>query len=368
MELIQKLAGMVADAAAPHAEQHDLEGTFVEEGVGTARDQGYLAAAVPTDLGGLGARTADVAAAQRTIAKVCGSTALACAMHQHVTLAAAWRFRHGDTVVEPMLRRVNDDHIVIASTGGNDWTKPTSVATPVEGGWRVSGRKIFASISPVATVAATFAVIGEPAPGAEVIVFGLPLAAEGVRIDETWDSAGMRGTGSHDLVLEDVFVSEAQITGRRKWGELDRPLLVAALHAFPVIYSTYLGVAEGLIETIVGSGKVDGPSARQLGVADTQLRAARWAIDGVLADLGEEPEPTFDNFVSLISMKQVVTTACQEVATAAAELAGGGAYARRGAVDRMIRDLRAAPYHVYPPETTLAHIGQHRLGASLDPV
>jgi alkylation response protein AidB-like acyl-CoA dehydrogenase len=67
-------------------------------------------------------------------------------------------------------------------------------------------------------------------------------------------------------------------------------------------------------------------------------------------------------------MKRVVTVACQEIATVAAELAGGGAYARRGAVDRMIRDLRAALYHPYPPETTLLHAGQHRLGLALEPV
>ena len=66
-------------------------------------------------------------------------------------------------------------------------------------------------------------------PEATMRAFGLPLAAEGVRVDETWDSVGMRGTGSHDLVLEDVFVSEVQVTARRTWGVLDRPLLVASM-------------------------------------------------------------------------------------------------------------------------------------------
>jgi alkylation response protein AidB-like acyl-CoA dehydrogenase len=55
-------------------------------------------------------------------------------------------------------------------------------------------------------------------------------------------------------------------------------------------------------------------------------------------------------------MKRVVT---------AAELAGGGAYARRGAVDRMIRDLRATLYHPYTPEVTLIHAGRARLGLEL---
>jgi alkylation response protein AidB-like acyl-CoA dehydrogenase len=363
--LIMKLAAEVAAVAGPEADRHDLEGSFVSEGVEAARDLGYLAAPVPDELGGHGARTADMAAAQRVIARACGSTGLASAMHLHVVLAAAWRWRRGATEVEPMLRRVGDEHIVVASTGGNDWTKPSAVATPVDGGWRVSGRKTFASISPAATVAATFAVIGAPEQGAEVIAFGCPLAADGVRIDETWDAAGMRGTGSHDLVLDDVMVKEAQVTGRRTWGELDCPLLLASLHAWPVVYSTYLGVAEGLVDAVVGSGRLDETAARQVGVLDYHVRSAGWAIDAVLAELGDDPDPTLEHFLTLQQMKRVVTIACQEIVPVAAELAGGGAYARRGAVDRMIRDLRATLYHPYTPEVALVHAGRARLGLEL---
>lgn len=368
MDTINKLAAEVAAAATPHADRHDIEGSFVTEGVETARDVGYLAAPVPTELGGLGGSTADMAEAQRIIARACGSTALACSMHLHLVLANAWRWRRGDTIVEPTLRRISTDHIIVASTGGNDWTKPTAIATPVEGGWRVSGRKTFASISPAAAAAATFAVIGEPAEGAEVIAFGMPLSSEGVRIEETWDAAGMRGTGSHDIVLEDVFVGEAQVMARRTWGVLDRPLLVASLHAWPVIAATYLGVAEGLVEHVVDSGKVKADCARQVGLLDAHLRTASWALDGAFADLGPEPEPTIDNFVTVQQMKRVVNLACLEISTIGAELAGGGAYARRGPVDRMIRDIRAAVFHKYTPDITLMIAGQHRLELDLDPV
>jgi alkylation response protein AidB-like acyl-CoA dehydrogenase len=368
MEAIDEMATAIAEVAAPHADRHDIEGSFAVEGVGRARDVGYLAGPVPPDLGGCGALTADMVTGQLIVAHSCGSTALACSMHLHIVLAAAWRWRRGETVVEPLLRRVASDRFVITTTGGNDWTKPNAVAEPVEGGWRVSGRKTFASISPAADVAATFAVIDKPGPGAEVIAFGLPLGADGVRIEETWDAAGMRATGSHDLVLEDVFVAETQVTSRRTWGELDWPLLVAALHAFPVIYATYLGVAEALFETVLESGRVGQAAARQVGLIDFHLRSARWALGGVLAELGDDPDPTLDNFLALQQMKRSVTVACQEIATAVAELAGGGAYARRGAVDRMIRDLRAALYHPYPPEVTLVHAGRARLGLDLAPV
>lgn len=357
-----KMAGEVATAARTHADVHDRDGSFVAEGIAAAKDIGYLAAPVPVELGGSGARTGEMAAAQRVIARACGSTGLACSMHIHLVLAAAWRWRRGDAVVEPLLRRVAGDRIIVASTGGNDWTSPTAVATPVDGGWRVSGRKTFASIAPAATLAITFAVIGAPEPGQEVIGFGLPLTAEGVRIEETWDAAGMRGTGSHDLVLEDVFVAEQQVSARRTWGELDRPLLVASLHAWPVIYATYLGVAEALAEAVLASPRLGDAQARQIGLLDHHLRVAVWSLEGVLTELGDDPEPTLESFVALQQMKRAVTVACQEIAGISAELAGGGAYARRGPVDRMIRDLRAALYHPDAPEATLVHAGRFRLG------
>jgi alkylation response protein AidB-like acyl-CoA dehydrogenase len=362
---MSKLAAEVADAARPHAGRHDVDGTFAAEGVEAARDSGYLAAAVPVALGGLGASTADIAAAQRTIAQACGSTALACAMHQHVVLAAAWRWNRGDTVVEPMLRKVAGG-LVVVSTGGGDWTHPTTVATPVDGGWRVSGRKHFASISPAGGVAATFAVVDGPGEGAEVIAFGYPLSADGVTVDETWDAVGMRGTGSHDIVFDDVFVAEAQVTGRRTWGVLDRPLLLASLHAWPVISATYLGIAERLAAEVVESPRLRPEHARLVGRIDAELRTARWALDGAMASLGDDPDPTFDHFLTLQQMKRVVTLAGRNVAAAVAEVAGGSAYARRGPIDRMTRDLQAAIYHPYPPEATLTMVGRAAMG--LDPI
>jgi alkylation response protein AidB-like acyl-CoA dehydrogenase len=139
-------------------------------------------------------------------------------------------------------------------------------------------------------------------------------------------------------------------------------LLVASLHAWPVVYSTYLGVAEGLVDAVVGSGKLDERAARQVGLLDYHLRSAGWALDSVLTELGDDPDPTVESFLTLQQMKRVVTVACQEIAPVAAELAGGSAYARRGSIDRMIRDLRAALYHPSPPELTLVNAGRARLG------
>ena len=63
---------------------------------------------------------------QRELARHCASTALASAMHQHVTTFTAWRYRRGLPGAEATLRRVADEGIVLVSTGGADWTHRTA--------------------------------------------------------------------------------------------------------------------------------------------------------------------------------------------------------------------------------------------------
>lgn len=69
MDALTDLAHDIAAAAAPHADRHDIDGTFVEEGVEAAKRLGYLAGPVPPEFGGRGATTREVAQAQRIIAR-----------------------------------------------------------------------------------------------------------------------------------------------------------------------------------------------------------------------------------------------------------------------------------------------------------
>src|SRR5436305_2024795 len=124
-------------------------------------------------------------------------------------------------------------------------TAVVTLAAEVEGGYRFDGRKVFCSQAPVANVISTSAVLGPPGPDAVVLHAGVPLSAPGVRIVETWDTLGMRGTASHDLVFDGVFVPAEKVAGRRPYGQLAGPLLAAAIHFAPVIAAVYLGIARG---------------------------------------------------------------------------------------------------------------------------
>lgn len=75
----------------------------------------------------------------------------------------------------------------------------------MEGGYRISGRKIFGSGSPAGTLLVTSAVYDDPADGLTVLHFPVPLAAEGVTVLDNWRTLGMRATGSHDVLLDNRF-------------------------------------------------------------------------------------------------------------------------------------------------------------------
>jgi Acyl-CoA dehydrogenases len=165
-------------------------------------------------------------------------------MHTHQVLIPAWRWRQERAPVEPFLRRGTAEELVIATSGGSDWLTGSGRADKVEGGYRVSGRKIFASGSPAGDIFTTLAIYDDPADGPTVMHFAIPLDAPGVKRHDNWRTLGMRGTGSHDLTLDGVFVPDAVISARRPSGRWSHLWHIVAATALPVIYSVYVGVAE----------------------------------------------------------------------------------------------------------------------------
>ena len=87
------LAAEIGEIAARHAADHDRDATFVAEAYEAMRERGYLALAVPEELGGLGASLRQVCYAQAELARHDGATGLASAMHQYLTLMQAFRRR-----------------------------------------------------------------------------------------------------------------------------------------------------------------------------------------------------------------------------------------------------------------------------------
>ena len=173
----------------------------------------------------------------RTLAHYCGSTALALAMHTHVAAAAVWRWRHQKAPVDGLLKRIAAERIQLLSSGGSDWLDGSGKAVKVDGGYRIHARKVFASGAPSAALFMTGAIEEDAPDGPTVLQFGVPMSAEGVSIVDTWDTLGMRGTASHDVVLDNVFVPDAAIGARRKPGVWHPLMHIVTMVAFPKVYA-----------------------------------------------------------------------------------------------------------------------------------
>ncbi|MFI6737233.1 acyl-CoA dehydrogenase family protein [Nonomuraea sp. NPDC050451] len=356
------LAAEVGRRCAPSEAAHDRDATFVTEAYEAMKELGYLRLAVPAEFGGLGASMRQVMLAEHELARHAASPALAAAMHLYLTLVQCWRHRRGAPDAEGVLRRIATDDLIMATSGGSDWVCPTTTAVEVEGGFRLSGRKAFCSQAPVATVISTSAVLGEPGPDAEVLHASVPLSSPGVSLVETWDTLGMRGTASHDLVFDDVFVPAGKIVGRRPYGKLTGPLLTAVIHFAPIGGAVYLGVAQGAydeaLRIVAGRAAEPTPAAvRGLGEMSARLRVAKWALLGAVDEAGEDPSADERTLTTLMVAKRHAVCEAKAIVDLALDVVGGAAFFRTLPLERAYRDVRGGPFHPISPEATLAMAG-----------
>ncbi|MDQ6435076.1 acyl-CoA dehydrogenase family protein [Mesorhizobium sp. LHD-90] len=359
------IARQLGPQFAELADDADANDRFVAANFATLKEAGLVEAGVPAELGGGGAEVAELAAMLRELARHCASTALAFAMHTHQVAIPAWRWKHQNAVaVEPLLKRVAGERILLLSSGGSDWIAGSGEAVKVDGGYRVSGRKVFTSGAATGNVLMTGAVLRGEDGSASVIHFGLPMSSPAVKIEETWRAMGMRGTGSNDVVIEDHFVPDAGVAVTRKSGEWHPLFQIIATIAFPLIYAVYLGVAENAREIAVEMAKKKrpGPHALRLaGEMDTALRAAqlahRWMLEIVARNA-----PSADSVNEVMIGRTLVATHAIRAVELAMELAGGASFYRANGLERCFRDVQGARFHPLQAGPQAEYAGAMALG------
>ena len=141
-ETILETASRLASGFAANAAKADEDDRFVADNYKALKAAGLVEAAVPVELGGRGAEIAELCDMIRIIAQGCGSTGLAFSMHTHQVAIPAWRWRHQKVAaVEPLLKRIAAEKIILLSSGGSDWIGGSGKAEKVEGGYRITARK-----------------------------------------------------------------------------------------------------------------------------------------------------------------------------------------------------------------------------------
>ena len=361
-------AAAIAAGLAQSAAAHDADDSFVSDGYARLKEEGFFAALVPAELGGGGASVAEMCGAIRILGAACGSTALAFAMHSHQIAVAAWRWRHQQAPTDGLLRRVAAEGLVLVSSGGSDWLPSGGVAEKCDGGYRITARKPFSSGSPAADLLVTSAVYDDPEAGPTVLHFGVPLKAEGVSIIDTWQVMGMRGTGSNDIALEGVFVPDAGILGRRPQGKWHMLFHIISMIAFALIYSAYVGVAEGARVRALGAARRKPESdelAILVGEMENAFAAAEMAWERMVTVAGAD-QPGPETTSKAMTGRTLVGQAAIRTVEKAMEVAGGPSFYRAFGLERAFRDVQAARFHPLQEKPQQRFSGRLALGLDID--
>jgi alkylation response protein AidB-like acyl-CoA dehydrogenase len=377
--LQQQCRALAADFATRSA-THDREGSHPIENYERLRQEGFLALTIPTEYGGAGASLLDHTVAYEALGAGCPSTALAFNMHASVVMPIL-----DSPEVSPETKRRLTDLIVgerklIAGNFSEPVTTSLVGARPiktrarrVEGGYRVTGRKMFASMLEAADMVMVGASI-EGAVASAGLVFLLPRVAEGRGVDANWDVLGMRATRSDSLVLEDCWVPDSAVVYR---SDDMSGLRHNNLHWFWGSYTpVYLGVAQAAydeLRRVVGSRKPEGyaqplayhPDVRRaVAEMSAELEAAR-LITYHSAWLSDTEGQTEKTVTALYRAKYAVGEAVSRITRTALTLGGAHGIFKTSRLEQLFRDGALGPLHPPPADFCLYNMALYEL--DLDP-
>ena len=365
----RRLARELGPVFSERANETTDEDKFVSDNFALLKSSGLVEAGVPAELGGGGASIDDLAAILRTLGYHCGSTALAFSMHTHQVAILAWRWAHQKVAaVEPLLKRIAKERVLLLTSGGSDWIAGSGKAEKVNGGYRITARKMFSSGAPIGDLLMTCAVFEGEAEPPTILHFEIPMNSPRVKILDTWHTLGMRGTGSHDVLIEGHVVPEIAVAMCRKAGEWHPLFHVIATIAFPLVYSVYVGVAESARDIALTLAKRKQPTHHIVELAgrmETELAAARLAHESMLAAVRLNA-PSAATVNQVMIGKQLVTRHAIDAVDLAMELAGGVGFYRAAGLERRFRDVQAARYHPLQSGPQAEFAGSMALGLPVD--
>ncbi len=351
----------------PTVAEHDRTGQISPAAFELLRQRGVMAALVPSEFGGGDATHAEFGAFLRELGRHDPATALTLSMHSHLVATQVWRHRHGMDATGFFAKVVGG--AIMISTGASDWVGSSGSAVAVDGGgYRVDARKTPVSGCEVGDVLVTSIRWDDAPDGPQVIHCSIPFAADGVSIEQTWDTLGMRATGSHTVVLDDVFVPDSAVSLIRpadSWHPVWNSVLGAAM---PLIMAAYVGIADVAVavatETVAGR---DDPHVLQL--VGEMITAHTTGADAVTAMLASSDNLSFDNTDQhssiTLARKTVAADTLIETVRLAIEATGGIGFSRRSELERLYRDIHGCLFHPLPRAKQSRFSG--RVALNLDP-
>jgi alkylation response protein AidB-like acyl-CoA dehydrogenase len=363
---VQALAGLVEERAA----EADRIGRLPDDVVAAIQERRLFRAWIPRSLGGDELGLPESVVAFEAAAKLDGAFGWAVAIGAGGGVFAALMQRE---TAEEVYGRPD---AVIAGSG-----TPTGTAERVAGGYRAQGRWPFASGAHFATYFTTTCVVtggGVPVVGVDgaPIITAVAVPPEDVRLIETWDVAGMRGTGSVDMAIDGAFVP-----ARRAFSVFAPPLEDGPLYRLPFMTTAQatlapvaLGIGAHALEAFaeLARGKqVTGGTLAGLGSVQARFAEATAMLAGARAWFREAIADAWAAVADggSVSNAQATTVGLAAIHAGAGacratdllwEVAGARQIYRESVLGRCWRDVHAVAQH-----PTMNPEGLERAGAAL---
>jgi alkylation response protein AidB-like acyl-CoA dehydrogenase len=324
---------------------HELESPG-NPGIPKAKQSGASKLLIPRDYEGLGATAPDVMAVQFTLGSVAPSTAVALTMHQFTAATLVELIREEPAMEWIVLEAAAREQLLVASAfaeGRPDGKilSPTMTLTADGSNFRLSGVKRPCSLT--ASMDLITVSVNMPPPSEEFAVALIPASEDGIRIEKCWSSPVLAGAETAAVVFDEVFVPRAALSYVGTAKEMDRPQIRAYAWFQLCITAAYLGIAAGLVERVMSSGRSD--AAKTVDMA-TEIEGAR----SMLADVARRLEEgdVSDALLSRALLVRYATERSINRATDTAfELLGVAALADDPVVGLLLPTSRALSYH--PP-------------------
>ncbi|WP_028785083.1 acyl-CoA dehydrogenase family protein [Thalassobacillus devorans] len=350
-------AAVLAEKVKQRSPASDQQASFSKENLADLKLEKYFSLPLPENLGGEGLSLYEFLLMQERLAAGDGSVALSVGWHLGILMELRDEQLWGKTIFNKVAKEIATEQKVMNRAASEPATgSPTRGGIPetkaVRSGGRyiINGRKTFTSMADCLDYFIVSAYVEELG---EVSWFLIEKNQEGVTVEHTWDTLGMRGTGSDDLVLKNVSVEDdklVELTSQKS--SVPKGWL---LH----IPACYLGIAIAARNDAIDFAKnfqpnsLDYPIAKvphikqKIGEIELKLMEARYFMYTIAERWDQEPENRKQLHAELAAVKVTATNTANEVVDLAMRIAGGRGLSKRYPFEKYYRDVRAGLHN--PP-------------------
>jgi alkylation response protein AidB-like acyl-CoA dehydrogenase len=390
-EAEQERAVQIARDLAPEfdkvGEQADQENQFPFSLVSLYKDAGLPGIGVPKKFGGGGADIWTLARISYELAK--GDPACALAFNMHQVMVGILKGLMSEEQQELWLSRIAADQLLLCGAFSEERAGFTGLAdmtaVPTNGQFKVNGRKVWATLSEAADLA-TFNCTVTDEDGsipddhmqrmARERVFICDKDVPGISIIRTWDTHGMRATGTQTLAFDDAMIPADAEVGDMRMGltaEFEWAAMLFGGVYWGLTEKAYQATRQILLEKSLGATMAasDVPLREvgfiQHGLGEMKVKSE---ISGRVLEMtcnmlrdGRDAEWSPLARPALIDVVKVVSTGnAHFVTNAGMRLVGGSTFRRGHLLERLYRDSRSGLFQPLTTDATYDHLGKFELG------